>query len=147
MIEDTRDRARDLLARAVDFHGHLGPFLVLGLRMGVLVHSILKPQKQDDLTANMFVRSDPPESCTVDGVQVSSGCTLGKGTIRISSSHNRVACEFRAADRACTIAVKTGILKALLGDLNKATDKQVLEMADNVLSRPDGELFEITSSL
>jgi len=119
--------------------------LVLGLRMGVMAHSILKPQKQNDLTANMFVRSDPPESCTVDGVQVSTGCTLGKATIRISGSHNRVAGEFRAAGRTCTITVKTQVLNALLGDLRKATDKLVLEMAERVLSRPDDELFEVAS--
>jgi len=114
--------------------------------MGVTAHFILKPKKQSTLTANMFVRSDPPESCTVDGVQVGSGCTLGKGTIRISSTNNRIAGEFRAADRACTITVKTQVLNALLGDLRKATDKQVLEMAEDVLSRPDDELFEIKSS-
>lgn len=147
LVEDSRDKARDLLAKAVDFHGHLGPFLVLGLRMGVIALSILKPQKHSDLTANMFVRSDPPESCTIDGVQVGSGCTLGKGTIYISSTNNRIAGEFRGGDRACTITVKTQVLNALLGDLRKATDKQVLEMAEDVLSRPDDELFEITSSL
>ena len=93
----------------------------------------------------MFVRSDPPESCAVDGVQVSTGCTLGKGTIRISGSRNRVAGEFRAAGRTCTITVKTQVLNALLGDLRKATDKLVLEMAERVLSRPDDELFEVAS--
>lgn len=146
MVEDSQDRARDLLAKAVDFHGHLGPFLVLGLRMGVMALSILKPQKLGTMTANMFVRSDPPESCVVDGVQVGSGCTLGKGTIRILSANNRIAGEFRGADRACTITVKAQVLNALLRDLRKATDKEVLEMAEDVLSRPDNELFEIASS-
>jgi formylmethanofuran dehydrogenase subunit E len=113
--------------------------------MGVMAYSLLKPQKQNDLTVNMFVRSDPPESCTVDGVQVGSGCTVGKGTIRISRSRNRIAGQFHSVDRACTITVKPQVLNALLGDLMKATDKQILEMAEGVLSRPDDELFQITS--
>jgi formylmethanofuran dehydrogenase subunit E len=54
--------------------------------MGVIARSMLKAQNHNDLTAIMFVNPNPPVSCTVDGVQVASGCTLGKGTIRVSES-------------------------------------------------------------
>ena len=95
------------------------------------------------MTATRFVNTNPPISCTVDGVQVSSSCTLGKGTIRISESSNRVAGKFQARDRTCTIGVKTQTLDELLSRLKKATEKEILEMADNILARSDEELFDI----
>jgi formylmethanofuran dehydrogenase subunit E len=112
--------------------------------MGVIARSMLKAQNYDDLTAIMFVNPRPPMSCTVDGVQVSSGCTLGKGTIRISESTDRVAGEFHAGNRTCTVMVKPELLNWYLDGLRNATEKEVLEMAEAVLARPDEELFQIT---
>jgi len=91
----------------------------------------------------MFVKPNPPVSCIVDGVQISSGCTLGKGTIRISESSNCVAEKFQARDRTCTIGVKTQTLDELLSRLKKATETEILEMADNIPARSDEELFDI----
>ena len=144
MDDDSRQNGRILLARAVEFHGHLGPFLILGIRMGVIARSMLKAQNHEDLTAIMFVNPRPPISCTVDGVQVSSGCTLGKGTIRVSESTDRVAGEFHAGNRTCTVTVKPEVLNWFLDSLRNATEKEVLEMAEAVLARPDEELFQIT---
>jgi len=124
-------------------YGNLGPFLVLGIRLGILAQSVLKAQNRNDVAVIMFVNTNPPTSCTVGGVQVSSGRTLGKGTIRISESSNRVAGKFQARDRTCTIGVKTQTLDELLSRLKKATEKEILEMADNILARSDEELFEM----
>jgi formylmethanofuran dehydrogenase subunit E len=143
LVEDSRQKARTLLARAVDFHGHLGPFLILGIRMGVMARSMLNSQNHNDLTVVVFVNRNPPESCTVDGVQIASGCTLGKGTIRVSEMTDHVAGEFHAGNRTCTITVKPRLLSELLDGLKKATEKGVLEMAETVLARPDEELFQI----
>ena len=112
--------------------------------MGVIARSMLKTQDHNDLAAIMFVNPKPPASCAVDGVQVSSGCTLGKGTIRISESTDRVAGEFHAGNRTCTVMVKPELLDWLLDGLSNATEKEVLEMAEAVLERPDEELFQTT---
>lgn len=144
MVDDSRQKARILLARAVDFHGHLGPFLILGIRMGVIARSMLKAQNHNDLTAVVFVSHNPPASCTIDGVQVASGCTLGKGTIRVSESTDHVAGEFHAGNRICTITVKPKLLNDLVDGLRKATDKGVLEIAETMLACADEELFQVT---
>jgi formylmethanofuran dehydrogenase subunit E len=144
LVEDSRQKARILLARAVDFHGHLGPFLILGIRMGVIARSMLKAQNHNDLTAIVFADRNPPALCTVDGVQTASGCTLGKGTIRVSESTGHVAGEFHAGNRICTITVKPNLLNELVDGLKKATEKEVLEMAETMLARPDEGLFQIT---
>ena len=143
MDDDSRQDARILLARAIQFHGHLGPFLIIGIRMGAIARSVLTAQNHDDLTVVMFVNPRPPASCTVDGVQVSSGCTLGKGTIRVSESANQVAGKFQAGNRICTVTVKPKLLNWLLDGLRNATEKEVLEMAKAMMARPDEELFQI----
>jgi formylmethanofuran dehydrogenase subunit E len=113
--------------------------------MGVIARSMLKAQNHNDLTAIMFVNPKPPVSCTVDGVQVASGCTLGKGTIRVSESADHIAGEFHAGDRICTITVKPKLLNWFLNGLRNGTEKEVLETAETVLARPDEGLFQITS--
>jgi formylmethanofuran dehydrogenase subunit E len=118
--------------------------LILGLRMGVIAWSMLKAQNHKDLAAIMLVDPEPPVSCAVDGVQVASGCTLGKGTIRVSGSTDRVAGEFHAGSRICTITVKPKVLKELLDVVKKANEKEILEMAETLLSRPDEKLFHTT---
>lgn len=114
--------------------------------MGAIAQSILKPQNENDLTAVVFATPNPPVSCTVDGVQVASGCTLGKGTIRVSEASDRVAGEFRAENRACTITVRAQVLNELLEGLRKATGKAFLDMAEDVLARSDEDLFEIVKA-
>ena len=93
----------------------------------------------------MFVNPKPPVSCVVDGVQVALGCTLGKGTIRVSESADHIAGEFHAGDRICTITVKPKLLNWFLKGLRNGTEKEVLETAVTVLARPDEDLFQITS--
>ena len=143
MIQDSRNKARILLGKALDFHGHLGPFLVLGIRMGLIARSVLKAQNHEDLSVVMSVDPYPPASCTVDGVQVASGCTLGKGTIRVTEASGRVVGMFRAGDRGCTIGVRIQVLNQLLEGLRKANDQAVLKMAEDTMGRPDKDLFEI----
>jgi formylmethanofuran dehydrogenase subunit E len=107
---------------------------------------MLKAQNYNDLIAVVFVNRKPPTSCIVDGIQIASGCTLGKGTIRLTESADHVAGEFRAGNRICTITVKSNLLNELVDGLKKATDKRVLEIAETTLARPDEELFQIALS-
>lgn len=61
------------------FHGHLGPYVVVGYRMGGLARERLKGR----LKAVSFSGTRPPMSCIIDGVQFSSSCTMGKGNITV----------------------------------------------------------------
>jgi formylmethanofuran dehydrogenase subunit E len=112
--------------------------------MGVIARSMLKPQHHGDLAVIVFVNPKPPASCAVDGVQVSSGCTLGKGTIQVSESAKGLVGEFHAGDRTCTVTVEPNLLSGLLDGLRNATEKEVAEMAEGLLGRPDDEVFHIT---
>ena len=69
------------LKTAVDFHGHLGPYLVLGLLMGEHALKKIQAQPHFGLEVKVWGAKDKPKSCLIDGLQLSTGCTYGKGNI------------------------------------------------------------------
>ena len=69
------------LKQAVDFHGHLGPYLVLGLLMGEYALKKIKANPHFGLEIKVWGAKDKPKSCLIDGLQLSTGCTYGKGNI------------------------------------------------------------------
>jgi formylmethanofuran dehydrogenase subunit E len=72
----------DELKRAKDFHSHLGPYLVVGLKMGQGVVEKLGNEPFSTIIT-VFTGVQPPLSCVVDGIQLSTPCTVGNGGIRI----------------------------------------------------------------
>lgn len=86
-----------VLSAAAAFHGHVGPWLALGLRAGLLARRRLV---NDPFRLKAVVRCPDcrPFSCFIDGVQFGSGCTLGKGNIRHVPSR-RVGVTFTAPGR------------------------------------------------
>ena len=72
----------EMLRWAIRFHGHLGPFLVLGLRAGLRAVELFghDPFK---LKAIVILKRAIPYTCFLDGIQFSTGCTLGKGNIEV----------------------------------------------------------------
>ena len=81
------------LAAAARFHGHLGPWLALGLRAGRYAARKLKANPFQ-LRARVFCPARTPYTCFLDGIQFGSGCTMGKGNIRHIRCR-RVRAEFR----------------------------------------------------
>ncbi|MEM4513832.1 MAG: FmdE family protein, partial [Ignisphaera sp.] len=75
--------SRELIDKAKRFHGHICPFLVLGLRMSEIAMKKLGVARagvadtiREDLVAIVEVNN-----CLVDGVQVATGCTLGNNSL------------------------------------------------------------------
>lgn len=76
----------DWLVRAGEFHGHLGPWLVLGAMVGQDAVKRLDTEGYWDIEITVWLppeRQRQPWSCILDGLQVSSGATLGKQNIRM----------------------------------------------------------------
>jgi len=65
------------------FHGHLGPYVVLGFRMGKLALREMGAEGHFDISAEVYSVLSPPCSCIIDGIQLGSGCTLGKRNIEV----------------------------------------------------------------
>ena len=73
--------AKTTLKNAILFHGHLGPYLVLGVRAGELALKKLKVKKYFTISVQVWGATKRPKSCLVDGLQLSTGATYGKGNI------------------------------------------------------------------
>ena len=123
--------------RAAAFHGHLGPFLVLGLRMGFLAQTILK---SDPFTmkAEVHTRKTPPFSCVIDGIQFSSGCTLGKGNISVVEDVI-IFGVFSTNSASIQIHIKQEILESL----QKVPREDLESYARALSTEKDGKLFDV----
>lgn len=118
------------------FHGHLGPYIVLGYRIGRYVrHHFCSDPFQ--MKANVFCESIPPQSCLADGVQIGSGCTLGKRNIEIVAS-KEIRCEFAYGEKR--IAVRPRPIRfPPQGENNYSL--LIERLAEDMYSKPDSELF------
>jgi formylmethanofuran dehydrogenase subunit E len=124
------------LERAKEFHGHLGPFLVLGLRMGERAIALLGANKYFGLKATVFSPIEPPERCIADGIQLSTGCTFGKGNIELVPSR-RLALFLHRGDKGVRVEVREEEIEKIREWLKEGEEIAV----SNLLQIPDEELF------
>lgn len=71
------------LEEASRFHTHLGPYLVVGLRMG---RAVVDRLGDEPFSYKIVAHTGrvPPYSCSVDGVQLSTPCTTGNGCLEVA---------------------------------------------------------------
>lgn len=125
----------EILSLGVRLHGHLGPFLVAGLRMGSLVLRLLGHPGYRGIVAEVETGFTPPISCLIDGIQIATGCTPGKGNLVIRDG-GRPRAVFRADGKSLRIALRP----SRVDEFRTAADPEGL--ARRVLRLPDSELFE-----
>lgn len=70
------------LKEAERFHGHLGPYLILGLLAGEAALKKFRCRKYFSLKVRVWGAAKKPKSCLIDGLQLSTGSTYGKGNIK-----------------------------------------------------------------
>jgi formylmethanofuran dehydrogenase subunit E len=127
----------DELKQLKRFHGHLGPFVVIGYRMGMIARKRLEGKIQ----AIVFTGPKVPLSCIIDGIQFTSSCTLGKGNISIQEKDEAKA---RFVNDRILIEIK--LHDEIRQRIESTCTRDVEEvMALGLLSEPDADLFSITS--
>ncbi len=82
----------------VRFHGHDGPFLALGYRLGKHLYRKLKPIGIMELHIVVTAKPRKPFTCLIDGLQCSTLATMGKGNIVLEKGHGK----------GCKVLVKRG---------------------------------------
>jgi formylmethanofuran dehydrogenase subunit E len=82
VIEKYGDEEWRLNVLTCEMHGHLGIYNIIGVKMGLYAREILN-SGTDELIIVSFAGFRPPVSCLNDGLQVSTGSTLGHGLISI----------------------------------------------------------------
>jgi len=134
----------ELIEYARRLHGHVGPYLVVGLKMGLAAKNALGISDQETvhMDAAVYVPLHPPESCMLDGIQVSTTCTVGNQRLQFSSAetiHGFFSSHVR------TKAVKITLAKALIDQLTQRTQQDKLDeqFAWEVAEMPETQLFNI----
>jgi pyrimidine-specific ribonucleoside hydrolase len=102
-----------------EFHGHLGVFSIVGAKMGIKAREIFGVGA-DMLDVTTYAGIKPPYSCLNDGIQVSTGATLGMGTIHLASdSIFRPSAVFTCKNRSVRISLKKEYLDQVDADINE----------------------------
>ena len=68
---------------AGELHGHLGVYAIVGVKMGIRVREYMGVGI-DDVKIESYTYPSPPQSCMNDGLQVSTGGTIGHGLINVN---------------------------------------------------------------
>ena len=70
------------LAQVVQLHGHLGPSVVAGARMGMIGLDAVGAKGYFDVEVTCEgPLAQPPQACFLDGIQAATGATMGKRTL------------------------------------------------------------------
>jgi inosine-uridine nucleoside N-ribohydrolase/formylmethanofuran dehydrogenase subunit E len=106
-----------------EFHGHLGVFSIVGAKMGIRARELLGVGP-DELKVITYAGSQPPYSCLNDGIQVSTGATLGMGTISLAKQKKVMpSAVFTHDNRSVRITLKKEYLEKVDADIAEGISK------------------------
>lgn len=151
MSASGRNREQDLgvlLKRATDLHGHFGPFLTLGVRMGIVGLRELGAEAGDtQLRITVMLEHSLPYSCMLDGLQTVTKCTVGNKRLTWKESKEFGASFlFENSGRKVEVKINPAIVHEVSLKLNKKhpSDKQVSQLGSEIRSKPENELFSVS---
>ena len=139
-----KEELKAMIDNAQKLHGHIGPFLVIGVRMGMIAKKALSisDDQREFLKASVKVPLLPPFSCLIDGIQASTSCTVGNQRLTIKNSEE-ICVNFakQNAGRTVKITLKPKVAEELKKKLAKGslTEKFALELAHT----PENQLFNV----
>jgi formylmethanofuran dehydrogenase subunit E len=106
--------SRITLKEAEKFHGHLGPYLVLGILAGEFALKKLRCKKYFGLDVKVWGANKKPSSCLIDGLQLSTGSTYGKGNIeKLNSPAIKIEFFNQNNNKKIIVGFKDGLIQKL----------------------------------
>jgi pyrimidine-specific ribonucleoside hydrolase len=105
-----------------EFHRHLGIYSLIGAKMGIRAREILEAPF-DTLEVVSSAGNSPPLSCMNDGLQVSTGASLGRGTIIVHDELPQPEAIFIYKNQKLRLTVKTELLNKIKADIKAAIKK------------------------
>lgn len=142
------------LEKAIQFHGHICPGLLMGVRAAEIALNYLGVDPDEEGELGAIVEND---SCGVDAVQAILGCTFGKGNLYFKDYGKMVYTVFsRSNGRAIRIAQKFDALnhpvmeryrelksRKLLDSQEEIELEDVLaQVFEWIMSQPADQLFD-----
>ncbi len=122
------------------FHGHLGPYAIIGYKMGEIANKTLGLDPFSK-KAVVWTGTTPPLSCIIDGLQMSSGCTLGKGNILVRQEGSPKVQFTNNDGKQIEITLKPSIKQEID---TTVTEENIVSFSEKFYRRTDQELFDIS---
>ncbi len=146
MTENKSEKYGSIFEKAEDFHGHFGPFLVIGVRMGLTGLNRLNAVKDKSLVVAASLPPHVPFSCIIDGLQVTTKCTVGNQRLSLKDSL-KIQTQFETRDgQKVVVALNQTVFEKLKSRLvnENLPEEEVRQLAWDVAAIPEDELFIIT---
>jgi formylmethanofuran dehydrogenase subunit E len=132
-----------LIENAAKLHGHLGPFLVIGVRMGEMAkkHLNLDDKGSRRLQASIKTPLFTPFSCVIDGIQVATSCTVGNQKLKIDKSTKEITARFKLqnSDKTMRISVNPEVAETLIEEMSKGANAE--QLATKIAHMQEEQLF------
>jgi len=133
-----------MIKNAQKLHGHLGPFLVLGVRMGMIAKKALSAADDECVSLRAYVKVPlfPPFSCLLDGIQAATTCTVGNQRLVIENS-DEICVSFANQNAAKTVKImlKPKVAEELKRKLSE--DALTEDFALEIARLPENQIFQI----
>lgn len=120
---------KEILKKAVAFHGHLCPGLLIGVRAAMIAKGYLRGIRASDEEIVAIVEN---RACGVDALQLLLGTTAGKGNLFFKEYGKQVV---TVGSRDTGKAVRISLKRQ--GDMTRA------EKTERLKSASDDDLFEV----
>ena len=140
---EKKEKLNLLIKNAEELHGHLGPFLVIGVRIGEVVKEMLKVKNNGKLQVTARIPLKTPFSCILDGIQASTQCTVGNGKLQIINSQKAITVWIKLEDSESMLEIRVNsqVVEELKRNLSQGASNQ--ELAWKVMALPENRLFTI----
>jgi formylmethanofuran dehydrogenase subunit E len=145
------------LAQVVQLHGHLGPSVVAGARMGMIGRDAVGAKGYFDVEVTCEgPLAQPPQACFLDGIQAATGATTGKRTLNWVQA-DKLVVRVRNTQNGKTVELRpTPTLLGLLASFKSETKagtghgpsqqdhEQLEQIARKIAAMPNDEIANVT---
>jgi len=111
-----------------DFHGHRCPMSTMGARIGIAAMAALEVTKADQFQVEGYFHA---RNCALDGIQFTTGCTLGNGNLDFEDG-GRVAFTLKRRDGRGGVSVS--VSESALARLSAFKDKKAALLDERQIS-------------
>ncbi len=144
-MHSEEERLRLLIKDAEKLHGHLGPFLVIGVRMGRLAEKILNTESEKNNKLQVYVKIPllTPFSCVLDGIQITTKCTVGNRKLKIENLQKEITAyfEMRKSNKSLKVTAKPKMIEELISKISQGVSNE--ELAWEIVRMPESQLFTV----
>ncbi len=148
---------REILMNTLEFHGHRCWASVAGVRAGLAALRVLNVKRSGGRQLHAFIEigDDHGGMCFGDGVQYSTGCTLGKGNLE-KTGYGKLAVTVieRATNRAVRVSYKPTLQKQIGASAfmikrgegtepDEIPEAEQMELVDLIWNAPEADVLDI----